>query len=68
MRELCANLTEAVVDSGHWMAQEKPVDVNHASDVVRLQGDVRMTRILEIRNTVVPIASDIRNAFIDFPR
>ena len=29
MRELCSNLTEAVVDSGHWMAQEKPVDVNH---------------------------------------
>ena len=27
-----------------------------------------MTRILEIRNTVVPIASDIRNAFIDFSK
>lgn len=28
MRELCSDLTEAVVDSGHWMAQEKPFDVN----------------------------------------
>ena len=40
----------------------------HAGDVVGFQGDVRMTRILEIRNTVVPIASDIRNAFIDFSK
>jgi pimeloyl-ACP methyl ester carboxylesterase len=30
MRANCANLTEAVVDSGHWMAQEKPVQVNAA--------------------------------------
>ncbi len=30
MREHCANLIEAVVLSGHWMAQEKPVDVNAA--------------------------------------
>ena len=28
MREHCADLTEAVVDSGHWMAQEKPAEVN----------------------------------------
>lgn len=28
MRENCADLTEAVVNSGHWMAQEKPIDVN----------------------------------------
>ena len=28
MRAMCKNLTEAVVDSGHWMAQEKPYDVN----------------------------------------
>lgn len=28
MRELCTNLTEAVIDSGHWMAQEKPFEVN----------------------------------------
>lgn len=28
MREMCANLTEAVVPSGHWMAQEQPVLVN----------------------------------------
>lgn len=28
MREYCRNLTEATVDSGHWMAQEKPVEVN----------------------------------------
>ena len=26
----CADLTEVVVKSGHWMAQEKPVDVNAA--------------------------------------
>lgn len=30
MRANCSNLTEAVVKSGHWMAQEKPVDVNAA--------------------------------------
>ncbi|CAN5241833.1 alpha/beta hydrolase [soil metagenome] len=30
MRENCANLTEATVQSGHWMAQEKPMDVNAA--------------------------------------
>jgi pimeloyl-ACP methyl ester carboxylesterase len=28
MREKCRNLTEFIVDSGHWMAQEKPVEVN----------------------------------------
>lgn len=28
MRLLCSNLTEAVIDSGHWMAQEKPTEVN----------------------------------------
>jgi pimeloyl-ACP methyl ester carboxylesterase len=28
MRAHCARLTEATVKSGHWMAQEKPVDVN----------------------------------------
>ena len=30
MREQCRNLTEFTVNSGHWMAQEKPVDVNNA--------------------------------------
>ena len=30
MREYCHNLTEHTVNSGHWMAQEKPVDVNNA--------------------------------------
>jgi pimeloyl-ACP methyl ester carboxylesterase len=30
MRDYCANLTEAVVNSGHWMAQEKPMQVNAA--------------------------------------
>ena len=30
MREYCANLTEAHVASGHWMAQEKPINVNAA--------------------------------------
>lgn len=28
MRPLCADLTMARIDSGHWMAQEKPVEVN----------------------------------------
>ncbi len=28
MRACCNNLQEAVVESGHWMAQEKPDDVN----------------------------------------
>ena len=30
MRRDCADLTEVIVKSGHWMAQEKPVDVNVA--------------------------------------
>jgi pimeloyl-ACP methyl ester carboxylesterase len=30
MRQACADLTEAVVESGHWMAQEKPAAVNAA--------------------------------------
>ncbi len=30
MREDCADLTEAVVTSGHWMAQERPMHVNAA--------------------------------------
>jgi pimeloyl-ACP methyl ester carboxylesterase len=30
MRAYCANLTEAKVKSGHWMAQEQPVPVNAA--------------------------------------
>ena len=30
MRRDCADLSEAVVKSGHWMAQERPVDVNVA--------------------------------------
>jgi hypothetical protein len=28
MRQDCQNLTEVVVPSGHWMAQEKPLAVN----------------------------------------
>ncbi len=30
MRRDCADLSEVVVASGHWMAQEKPVEVNAA--------------------------------------
>ena len=30
MRAKCSDLTEHVIDSGHWMAQEKPHDVNVA--------------------------------------
>ena len=30
MRPLCADLTEHVIDSGHWLAQEKPLQVNAA--------------------------------------
>ena len=30
MRASCDDLTEAIVDSGHWMAQEKPAAVNSA--------------------------------------
>ena len=30
MRADCSDLTEVVVKSGHWMAQEKPVEVNAA--------------------------------------
>lgn len=28
MRKLCLDLTEGIIDSGHWMAQEKPHEVN----------------------------------------
>ena len=28
MRELCENLTERRLDCGHWMAQEKPTELN----------------------------------------
>ena len=30
MRRDCSDLTEVVVKSGHWMAQEQPVAVNAA--------------------------------------
>jgi len=30
MRANCGNLTEAVISCGHWMAQEKPIEVNAA--------------------------------------
>ena len=30
MRRDCVDLTEVVVQSGHWMAQENPVAVNAA--------------------------------------
>jgi pimeloyl-ACP methyl ester carboxylesterase len=30
MRRDCADLTEVVVPSGHWMAQERPTEVNAA--------------------------------------
>ena len=28
MRALCPNLTEERLDCGHWMAQEKPAELN----------------------------------------
>lgn len=28
MRQHCTNLSESIIDSGHWMAQEKPFEVN----------------------------------------
>jgi len=30
MRRDCTDLTEAVIPSGHWMAQEQPIQVNAA--------------------------------------
>jgi len=30
MREYCTDLTEQVLDTGHWMAQERPAEVNAA--------------------------------------
>ena len=30
MRRDCADLTEVVVPSSHWMAQERPIEVNAA--------------------------------------
>jgi len=30
MRQDCRNLSEVVIRSGHWMAQEKPTEVNAA--------------------------------------
>ena len=50
MRGDCADLTEVVVKSGHWMAQEKPVDVNAA---LALAGD-QAARLLERLEASVP--------------
>ena len=36
MRAHCANLTEVVVRSGHWIAQEKPRETN--ADLAKWQG------------------------------
>ena len=30
MREYCRDLTEHIIDTGHWMAQERPAEVNAA--------------------------------------
>lgn len=30
MRSACSDLTEVIVESGHWMAEERPADVNAA--------------------------------------
>ena len=30
MRKYCRNLTELTIRSGHWLAQEKPLEVNVA--------------------------------------
>ena len=30
MRQYCSHLTEHVIDTGHWMAQERPAEVNSA--------------------------------------
>ena len=30
MREFCTQLNEVIIDSGHWMAQERPIEVNQA--------------------------------------
>ena len=30
MRKMCSDLEEHVIDSGHWMAQERPIEVNQA--------------------------------------
>ena len=30
MRRDCTELTESVIPSGHWMAQEQPIQVNAA--------------------------------------
>jgi pimeloyl-ACP methyl ester carboxylesterase len=30
MRALCSDMSEAIVDGGHWLAQEQPFAVNHA--------------------------------------
>ena len=35
MRDNCTCLTEVTVESGHWMAQEKPSQVNAALDYAR---------------------------------
>ena len=32
MRENCTNLTEKTIDSGHWMSQEKPQELNEMID------------------------------------
>jgi len=42
MRRDCANLSEAIVRSGHWMAQEQPIQVNAALKMARRQSARRL--------------------------
>ncbi len=41
MREWCSDLSESIVESGHWMAQEKPREVNSARWLAGLPASCR---------------------------
>ena len=51
MRLHCADLTEVVVESGHWMAQENPVAVNAALAFGVFLGNETTSRCLGARMT-----------------
>ena len=71
MRAHCENLTEVTVPSGHWMAQEKPVEVNAAlakwislavSDAVG-GVDVTIESLVRILNAaVIKLASSLHRS------
>jgi len=44
MRAMCDLLDEQIVDSGHWMAQERPIEVNQALNQWLIKRQLMPTR------------------------